>query len=56
VEYELKQNKQESWRFSAGGLAEMQEDFTLLSDYESGQGCDTPKNRNLRKSLNTCPD
>lgn len=37
VEYELKQNKQESWRFSAGGLAEMQEDFTLLSDYESGQ-------------------
>lgn len=37
VEYELKQNKNEAWRFSAGGLSEMQEDFTLLSDYESGQ-------------------
>jgi ATP-dependent protease ClpP protease subunit len=37
VEYELKQNKEETWQFSAGGLAEMQEDFTLLSDYESGQ-------------------
>lgn len=37
VEYELKQNKEETWQFSAGGLAEIQEDFTLLSDYESGQ-------------------
>ena len=37
VEYELKQNKLETWQFSAGGLSEMQEDFTLLSDYESGQ-------------------
>lgn len=37
VEYELKQNKEETWQFSAGGLTEIQEDFTLLSDYESGQ-------------------
>lgn len=37
VEYELKQNRNDAWRFSAGGLSEMQEDFTLLSDYESGR-------------------
>ena len=45
VEYELKQTKQETWQFSAGGLAEMQEDFTLLSDYESVSTCRISKHR-----------
>lgn len=37
IENELQENPNEKWQFSTGGIAEIQEDFMLLSDYETGE-------------------
>ena len=37
LDFELKENPGEEWTFTAQGLAKLQEDYLLLSDYHSGR-------------------
>lgn len=37
IDWELKENSVETWRFGSKGLAILREDFILLSDFENGE-------------------